>query len=160
MVDQGRCNYNFTQSFTTEEKGDTILCDWILGEDFSLFDISRRLAFHCKTRLSHRVWRLLWQATLLCHDLLEMLWVNSRSFRMWLRDRVIGSSYVMARHQGPGWRVPKLHYCENLKVLNFSHVIPICWFFHSPVMYRRTRWLKIKKCPSLACGSLVTPRLC
>lgn len=42
MVDQGRCNHNFIQSFTTAEKGDTILCELIPGEAFSFFDMNRR----------------------------------------------------------------------------------------------------------------------
>jgi len=42
MVDQGRCNRNFTQSFTTAEKDDTILCELIPGEAFSFFGMNRR----------------------------------------------------------------------------------------------------------------------
>ena len=42
MVDQGRCNHNFTQNFTTAEKGDTNLCELIPGEAFSFFDVNRR----------------------------------------------------------------------------------------------------------------------
>jgi len=42
MVDQGRCNHNFSQSFTTAENSDTILCELIPGEAFSFFDMNRR----------------------------------------------------------------------------------------------------------------------
>jgi hypothetical protein len=50
-----------------------------------------------------------------------------------LRDKVIGSSYAVARHQGPAWRNPQLHYCENLRVLSCSHMITRYWFSHSPL---------------------------
>jgi hypothetical protein len=54
MVDQDKFNYKFSQSITTAEKGDTILCNLNHGEVFSFLDMNERIGIVYKTGLSFR----------------------------------------------------------------------------------------------------------
>lgn len=155
MVDQSRCNDNLTQSFTTAQKGGTILCDLIPGEVFSFFDMFWRIGIllQNQTVLSSVL-------TCVTSGLSPLLssWNASGKFPFFSDVTVCNRIQLRRAHNDA---TLNCFYCENLRVLSCSHMITRCRIFQAPfrVVQAHSLVKNWKKHPLLACDALFTPQI-